>query len=405
MYIIDECISSQKNGIGTFLQQLIICLKEKNEICLVLFNADVDEFTMLPSFNGIRKMMFPKFRFGGFDNYNDIIQLFFQLYISDSEDNIFLINHSPCVELLLAIKRVLPLSKIVFVVHDLGWTNPLLGNIEYYKKIICNKEDGYIKATFPFLIARYEIECKMFDLVDKVVCLSLDTFNLLCETYELEKQKIIMLPNGLSDTIIASCDKVSIRNEFLIGMDEEILLFVGRPIASKGIDVLLEAFENVVVKRPNLRLVIVGSCNASRYESILKRYNHIAARIIFTGLLEKNFLNKWYSIAKIGILPSYYEQCSYVGIEMMMHGLPIITTNGYGIRNMFQEDLNARIVPLDYDCNHQCFVNNLIEAILDLLTSESLCEKYSLTARTIYEQKYQIKYMKQRWCQFMNSFE
>lgn len=50
-----------------------------------------------------------------------------------------------------------------------------------------------------------------------------------------------------------------------------------------------------------------------------------------------------YSITQLGLFPSYHEQCSYVGIEFLMHGIPVIATSAYGVRDMFHPD-NAFIV-------------------------------------------------------------
>lgn len=44
-----------------------------------------------------------------------------------------------------------------------------------------------------------------------------------------------------------------------------------------------------------------------------------------------------YQIVDLGILPSFFEQCSYVAIEMMMFGLPFVAyTMQGGLKDMFQ---------------------------------------------------------------------
>ena len=56
----------------------------------------------------------------------------------------------------------------------------------------------------------------------------------------------------------------------------------------------------------------------------------------YIGYLQKNELEKWYQLVDIGVLPSYSEQCSYTGIEMMMYSLPIVASDGFGVRIMSQ---------------------------------------------------------------------
>ena len=65
--------------------------------------------------------------------------------------------------------------------------------------------------------------------------------------------------------------------------------------------------------------------------------NGIWGKVIFTGKLRKDQLYRFYQIADIGVLPSCQEQCSYVGIEMLMHGIPLVGTDAMGISEMIEE--------------------------------------------------------------------
>ena len=58
IYIFDEYISSQKNGIGTYLHQLLYCLKSP-EYCinLIVFNANTKEFNIIEE-NNTKKYLF-----------------------------------------------------------------------------------------------------------------------------------------------------------------------------------------------------------------------------------------------------------------------------------------------------------------------------------------------------------
>ena len=355
IYILDASMSSLKNGIGTYIRQLIDSCKKENEITLVSFNADVKEFTIILARQKIRQMCFPLFPKGDFTQHKDIICLFFKMFIEDSTDNVFFVNHSPCTLLLAAIRQTLHLSKIVFVIHDFGWTSFLSGNIELYRNIIRKKNYTHIQNKYASLLKHYEEDKNIYNMADRVICLSEDTQALLEETYRVESYKIVRCVNGLRDLRRKEEDIGVLRRELLIGSEEQILLFVGRLTRQKGIYVLLKAFEKIVIKQTNIRLVIAGSGN---FEDLLKSYSHIAHRITFTGLLNRELLYKWYAVAHIGLLPSYNEQCSYTGIEMMMHGLPVIATDGYGVRNMFKDRINARIAPIHSYRKEDVFVEN-----------------------------------------------
>ena len=58
IYIFDEHQSSQNNGIGTYLQELLYCFNSlKYKICLIVFNAETEEFKIIKE-KKIKKILF-----------------------------------------------------------------------------------------------------------------------------------------------------------------------------------------------------------------------------------------------------------------------------------------------------------------------------------------------------------
>lgn len=398
IYILDEFISSQKNGIGTFLKQLIQCFKKEWSVCIVSFNANIKEFTIRTDSQGIEWMMFPEFYCGNFTQNGDVVCRFFDMYISDSEENLFIVNHSPCSNLLCELKRTLPLSRIMFVIHDLGWTAALWGDVVRYKWIIHNNMRESVQKKYASIIQRYEEEKRIFDIADKVVCLSEDTYCLIQKVYKIDLSKLALIPNGLKRVTCHINDKENLKQELMLPPNERVLLFVGRATPQKGIHILLKAFEEIINKYVDLRLVIVGSYN----EYLLKRNPKVATRVTFTGLLDKDWLHKWYRVADIGVIPSFYEQCPYNGIEMMMYGLPIVCTDGIGLRNMFQDGINAKVVSIGNRKNHKGVVNRLATSMSALLDSFSLCEHLSIQSKKVYQKEYNIETMRNKYRKLIN---
>jgi hypothetical protein len=123
----DECSSSKINGIGTYLQELTHCLKKMNinlYFIACYHNSDIFKIEIK---DGIKQMQFPSIPDFCSNHYN-IIDKFLRLYIKDSRDNIFLFNHGPYEFLLKTVKKSFPLSKIIFVIHDMSWTDFMLGD-------------------------------------------------------------------------------------------------------------------------------------------------------------------------------------------------------------------------------------------------------------------------------------
>ena len=262
IYILDEHISSQKNGIGTFLSQLIYSLDStQNNINIVSFNADSDEFNIVTDENQITRFLFPMFKGGHFASSPRIIEKFFKLYIPDSKDNIFLLNHSPCHELIKSIKDSHPLSVVIFTIHDLGWTGSLLGNVEEYIHNISNRINGDDKSNY--ILKSYDLDSETYSNVDRVICLSDDTYSLIKNNYHVNPDKLSLIPNGLMDLShsINNIDTQSIRAKKRIPSSDKILLFIGRPTKEKGLFDLIEAFKNLIDNYKGIKLVVVGDGN------------------------------------------------------------------------------------------------------------------------------------------------
>lgn len=403
IYIVNELASSKENGIGTYIRELLCCLSTLDvDIYLLSFNSVEPEF-LIKTEEGITEMLFPQFPYGYFMNHSDIINGFLQIYIPDSLDNIFILNHSPCINLLTSIRRSHPLSKVIFVIHNFFWTSGLLGDIAKMRILILNRHRICIKKKYHYQLERYDIEKSTYEMSDAVVCLSKDTLGILRNIYNIEANRIYLIPNGLREqnSFGGKEEKRKIREELHISTDERILLFVGRLTEAKGVNALLKALYIIVKKYSKLKLVLAGSIKSS--ELLQSEHEGIAPNIIFLGQLSSKTLRKWYTISDIGVIPSYCEQCSYVGIEMLMFGLPIVASNAFGVKNMFRNNVDVRIAEIGNRKNNSEFAANLAKTILELLESEQLCENLSTEARKAYNETYNIQKMKKNYGHLIRS--
>ena len=120
LYITNEHETSSGNGIGTYIRQLITCLSGTDiAIGILVFNSGQDVFD-IEEVGGIRYFHFPPFFDKSIQNHSRVIDKFLRLYIPDSPDNIFLINYSPCSILMKTIRESHPLSKQIYVIHDMA---------------------------------------------------------------------------------------------------------------------------------------------------------------------------------------------------------------------------------------------------------------------------------------------
>lgn len=391
IYILDEHISSSLNGIGTYIRELTGCLGTAGaEVCLVSFNSPVNEFTLCEE-EGVRVMQFP-FLPGSVYSFYPILLSFFRLYILDDRDTLFVVNHTPCADFLRELRKRYLLSKIVFVVHGMCWCSLFLGDLEKCKAI-CISGGSLDKGEFETL----QEEKRTYDEADKLVVLSRATEAFLSEIVNIPRAKIICLPNGLKDDFvtIGSGHRQALKAAAGVEPGEKLVLYVGRVSETKGCFSLIRCFRKVLKEYPGCRLAVVGILPDSA--DTLRLSAEFAGKITYTGQISSDQVKNWYRIADIGVLPSYAEQCSYAGIEMMMYGLPVVASDGFGLGDMFRQGVNAEIARIGNRENPEEFEQNLAERILYLLNHPENCRWLGEAARRTYDTAYTSLHMQQAY--------
>ena len=360
IFFIDEHNSSKNNGIGTFRDQLLPEMGRNKRIRLTLIslNSDVSDMHRQKTDFGTEFQIPPVDR-GNWRDNGGLIWPVLRTYINDTPQNIFIVNHSPCAKFISELKEMFPLSKVVFVIHDQGWTAPLLGNAESLRLIV---EDNAITESKTLsdnasIRSYYCQERDIYNLVDSIVCLSPSTHRILEDIYKIESSKIHCIPNGYAPNINNSVAKADLRKKLGLGKYEKVIIFAGRPAKAKGIEAALMALRMIRNKYPQVRCVFCGKMDGfAKYSALIKP---VASMLTFTGQLDKSELYEWYAASDVGLLPSYTEQCSYSAIEMVMSGLPVVTTDGNGLCDMFTDGKNAFVAAIGKDNDIESFSHNL----------------------------------------------
>lgn len=392
LYIFDNIQYSSTCGIGTYLKSItrIVKGREDMQLCMIMFQTQVEQCCTLTS-NGVNYILYPKNLCHNPFNEKTIVAQSLTKFINDSKENYFLFNYAPSEDLVKGIKNFFPQSTCISVVHDLHWTAPLLGNVHLFKSLIKGKRNT---QKHQYIVELYKQEKEQYENSDLVICLSKDTWDVLQECYCIPSKKIRLIPHGVSiPKASEQSNNASIKRKSLINKDEKILLTVGRISHSKGTFALLHAFKSVLKEYPNCRWIIAGNMNQAPELAMMAR--DVITQISFTGHLCKKELSKWYRTADIGIIPSYTEQCSYVGLEMMKYGLPIVASNGFGLRCMFKDGFNASIASITG--KKEDYIRKLTHCILCLLNNPQKSEYLKKNALHTLKKYYSYQKMKKEY--------
>lgn len=344
-------------GFYTYRQELSQSLKEQPNLSVNIVNlrCPISEFQIVEN-EGITIYNCPVTP----QNPLEVNGGLLSLYIKDLENNVFLVNFSPSTSTVRMLRAYFGRGRILYVIHDFMWASFLCGDIRRLKIILKEQGEDHLNQL---VCQTYADGLTTFELSDGIVCLSEDTYQLLLDIYGVSRQKIALIPNGLKDVFGYSgyLGRNSVSHSWL--GNSKILLYVGRISEQKGLCALLGGFGKVLKTFPNCKLVLIGEVDGKIIGSI---DDNIRSNVIFLGIQPKERVYEWYRLADIGILPSYYEQCSYTGIEMKMFGLLVISSDGFGIRRMFTRD-NAIVAAIGDRDNPQEFQRNLIASITEAL--------------------------------------
>ncbi|MGM9674402.1 MAG: glycosyltransferase [Bacteroidaceae bacterium] len=196
---------------------------------------------------------------------------------------------------------------------------------------------------------------------------------------------IDLIPNGIRDTFDA------IKVERGNGPDRPfVIFFAGGGAKGKGLDLLLDGVSMLPTRtRKLVEVHVAGICSASQQSYYKKRYPN--TRVVFLGLLNQWELEEAYYRADLGAIMSLHEQCSYTAIEMMMHQLPIISTDADGLGEMFQDGKNASVVPVEYNKGRKVLYtdkNILAQKLISLIHSPRMREKIGRKGRATFLEHY-----------------
>lgn len=401
LYIITNNSKAGQYGIGTYITQLLYCLQTciKIQVTVIMLDSQKDELVE-KHIESVRYLLLPTIQIHALEKdyrrYARSVAYVLASYIAPNRELIFHFNYSYHIWLAEALKNRFPRCRTILTLHYLPWCFDLSGNIHRFRAILSQeeKERDILERQ---IYEEYLNDKRFYNEVDKVICLCGETQSFLYEIYNVPIEKIELIYNGLSDeqTALSNKDKKEIKAELGFTESEKIILFVGRVNQLKGIHWLIEAFKKTLSKYPEARLIIIGDGNISDYLGLC---NGIWGKVIFTGKLRKDQLYRFYQIADIGVLPSCQEQCSYVGIEMLMHGIPLVGTDAMGISEMIEEGYK---IPLKIGGEEiSLCTDKLSDSILSALANKGFFGK---RARHRFEKYYSLNTMRLKVTQLYNS--
>ncbi len=196
--------------------------------------------------------------------------------------------------------------------------------------------------------------------------------------------RIVVVPSGVKPLKATSGARERIRRVLGLKQGDRMILAAGRLSPEKRIDVLLRAYAVLKailnpVEAASVKLVLVGDGPVKRDLMQMASDLGILDSVVFAGKKPNSQIGDWYAAADIFACSSPVETQGLVFVEAMNMGLPCISTNQGGPREIVVRNKTGLQVPLD--------AGAFAQALRTLVTDPALCSEMGHNGR-IEAQKY-----------------
>jgi teichuronic acid biosynthesis glycosyltransferase TuaC len=144
-------------------------------------------------------------------------------------------------------------------------------------------------------------------------------------------EKITVVGNGVDLEKFRPIPQHAARQELALPLDASVLISVGGLVERKGFHRVIECLPALLEQVPNLYYLVVGGASpegdmSAELRDLAARLG-VADRVIFTGPLPAQRLHVPLSAADVFVLATRNEGWANVFLEAMACGLPVVTTD------------------------------------------------------------------------------
>jgi glycosyltransferase involved in cell wall biosynthesis len=189
------------------------------------------------------------------------------------------------------------------------------------------------------------------------------------------KSKVIVVKNGID---LASYDKYEPNLVY-----QNYVVFIGRLVFNKNLDIVLSSFTEVTKKIPDARLIVVG------FGPMLDEWKKMAVRlgltknVVFTEYVSQQKKIDILSKSSALLLPSITEGMPIVVLEAFALSKPALLSDIEPHHDIVEDGSDGFLVPLND-------INKWAEKIIFILSNKQACEDMGRKARSKVENKFSM---------------
>lgn len=202
---------------------------------------------------------------------------------------------------------------------------------------------------------------------DRIIAISRSAGDSLVDWQPWLKSKLDIIPNCI-DPSMFDISEENIRKkrlDLIGGEQKKLILFAGRLVKEKGVDILLRAVSLLEksAEISNWHLIIAGDgVERARLTSLCSELN-INEKVSFLG--DRDDIPELMAASNLVVLPSRWEGLPLVLLEALAAGVPVVANNLGGVPEVMKNGVEGYLTPLE---NPQA----MKEAITRILSDDDL---------------------------------
>jgi glycogen(starch) synthase len=191
----------------------------------------------------------------------------------------------------------------------------------------------------------YELERLGMHAADRIICVSKLTQTICTRRYGVDGSKIEVVYNGIDD------DRIQPNPSQNIASTDKIVLFLGRITMQKGPEYFVRAAKRVLEKYTDVKFVVAGAGDMAVRMIEEAAHLGIGHKILFTGFLRGNDVDRVFQMADCYVMPSVSEPFGIAPLEAMKNDVPVIISKQSGVSEVLTHALKVDFWDVDEMAN------------------------------------------------------
>ncbi|MDP3791013.1 MAG: glycosyltransferase [Candidatus Omnitrophota bacterium] len=223
----------------------------------------------------------------------------------------------------------------------------------YISKLLCRHFTFTIHGWYDLYEGPPDDLSDRINEAKKVITISEYNKRYLIEKFDAIPGKIEVIHSGID---LSYFPRNSLHKKYT-----KIVLSVARLHPDKALGTLIKACGRLSQKRNDFDCLIIGEGDERQGLEKLINDNRLNNRISLVGAKKLEEVRSIYNSASVYVLPSKHETMGVTTMEAMASGLPVISSNIYGIPELVDHNVNGFLIPPGDDEQLADYLNELLD--------------------------------------------